>query len=90
MTELVPARNSRSGKPSGWTRASRRGEAPPDPATPRSVPDNLARSNELYLLAEKSAPGSLQINLNDLSEQFEDLAHRFLARSTRKIQRVSL
>jgi glutamate racemase len=45
---------------------------------------------ELDLLAEKSTPGSLQINLTDLSDQFEDLARRFLARSPGRIQRVSL
>ena len=45
---------------------------------------------ELDLLAEKSTPGSLLINLTDLSDQFEDLARRFLARSPGRIQRVTL
>jgi len=44
----------------------------------------------LGLLSEKPDPGKLEIHLTDLSDQFEDLARRFLARSPGRILRVSL
>jgi len=49
-----------------------------------------ARLTELDLVSEKTEQGSLQIHLTDLSDQFEDLSRRFLARSPGRIQRVSL
>jgi glutamate racemase len=45
---------------------------------------------DLDLLTDGAAPGTLQIHLTDLSDQFEDLARRFLARPPGRIQRVSL
>jgi glutamate racemase len=49
-----------------------------------------SRLTELELVSEKADPGSLQIHLTDLSDQFEDLSRRFLSRSPGRIQRVSL
>ena len=45
---------------------------------------------KLELLSEKTDPGKLEIHLTDLSDQFEDLSRRFLARSPGRIMRVSL
>ncbi len=45
---------------------------------------------KLELFAEEEKPGKLEIHLTDLSDQFEDLARRFLARSPGRIMRVSL
>ena len=45
---------------------------------------------ELDLLSDNVDPGKLEILLTDLSDQFEDLARRFLARSPGKILRVTL
>ena len=45
---------------------------------------------ELDLLADGSGTGKLEIHLTDLSDQFEDLARRFLARSPGRSQRVTL
>jgi glutamate racemase len=44
---------------------------------------------KLELLAEEKA-GKLEIHLTDLSDQFEDLARRFLAKSPGRIMRVAL
>ena len=42
------------------------------------------------LLSEKSEEGKLEIHLTDLSEQFEELAKRFLRRPTGRIRRAVL
>jgi glutamate racemase len=49
-----------------------------------------AQLTSLDLVSEKSDAGTLVIHLTDLSDQFEDLARRFLARSPGCIQRVTL
>ena len=45
---------------------------------------------KLDLLSDKSEKGGLQLHLTDLSDQFEDLARRFLSHSPGRIQRVVL
>jgi glutamate racemase len=45
---------------------------------------------EKDLLSGKSDEGKLEIHLTDLSEQFEELAKRFLCRSTSRIRRAVL
>ena len=47
----------------------------------------LARLN---LLAPSAQPGSLEIHLTDLSDQFEELARRFLKQSPGRIRRAAL
>lgn len=49
-----------------------------------------AELTRLDLLSESTDPGKLGIHLTDLSDQFEDLARRFLARSPGRIRRVTL
>jgi|TARA_B110000037_G_scaffold189293_1_gene221417 glutamate racemase len=44
--------------------------------------------SEKNLLSEKTEGGSLQIHLTDLSEQFEELAKRFLNRSPGRVRRA--
>jgi glutamate racemase len=48
------------------------------------------RLTKLNLLNESKKDGTLQIHLTDLSEQFEALANRFLARAPGKIRRAVL
>jgi glutamate racemase len=45
---------------------------------------------EKDLLSGKSGEGKLEIYLTDLSEQFEELAKRFLRRPTGKVRRAVL
>lgn len=53
--------------------------------------DHLHRElQRLELLKPSAETGRLEIHLTDLSEQFEDLSRRFLAKSPGRIQRVSL
>jgi hypothetical protein len=45
---------------------------------------------EKNLLSGKSGEGKLEIHLTDLSEQFEELAGRFLNRPTGRVRRAVL
>lgn len=49
-----------------------------------------ARLEEMDLLSEREAEGGLEIFLTDLSEQFEELARRFLKRSPGRVRRAVL